>query len=910
MRRLRGWILRVTGLFNKQRKDRELDEEIESHLQMHIEDNLRSGRTPEEARREAMLKLGGIEAAKEAYRDQRGLPWLETLWQDIRYGVRMLRKNPGFTSIAVLTIALGIGANTAIFTVINTLLLRSLPVKNPEELVQVVTSSGLPPLSSYFSYPLCRRLQDDTHALSGLFAASGVGLKDRLIVPSGEHTEPEFVRAQAVSGNFFSVLGVSASLGRAITTNDDRTDSPQAAAVISHRFWQRRFGADSSVIGKPITFNGVPFTIVGVTPPGFFGFQPGENPELWWPLQMVPQIDGDRERLTDSSNWLRLMGRLSKGVAVRQAEAELRVLYQQYRDDSAGSQAIQWSKEQRQRYFAQKLQLDSGHGGWSNLRQQFRPPLRILMAVVATVLLIACANVASLLLARAGARQREFFVRIAVGVGRTRIVRQLLTESLLLSALSGLLGFLLACAGTRLLPQLLRLPTDPVSLNVAPDTRVMLFTLAASLFTGLLFGLAPALWSSRLDLASALKGSTAGANGGTLRQRPLQALVLVQVALSLVLLVGAGLFIRTLRNLKDLDVGFRRENIVLFNMDFARGPDTAHRDSFYQELLAHLETIPGVSMATLFNYGLLSGVSMSQRVMVEGYVAEPGENLECAGILVGPQFFKTFGTSFYLGRDFEPRDEQSTGSANTNALRSVIINQAMARRYYKALNPLGKRLSFGQRAEQRFEIVGVVADEKYGSLREPSPPMFYLPEAHGDWVNFALRTSADPSSVLASLPGVVRQLDPTVRVRDLRTMNDVVNASVHQERVLAQLGGFFSLFALALASVGLYGVLSLAVVQRTRELGVRMALGAQRSDVLFLVIRRGLKLALAGSLIGMIGAMAATRLMSSLLFGIHATDPIAFTIAVLVLLSVALFASWLPARRATKVDPMGALRQE
>jgi predicted permease len=902
--------MRVAGLFNKQRKDLELENEIESHLQMHIEDNLRLGMSSGEARRQALIKFGGIESTKDAYREQRGLPLLETLWQDIRYGARVLWKNPGFTSVAVLTVGLGIGANTALFTVINTLLLRSLPVKNPEELVQVVTSSGSPPLSYAFAYPLYRRLQEGTHFLSGLFAASGVGLKDRLIIPTGGHAEPEFVSAQVVSDNFFSVLGVSASLGRTMTTNDDRLGDPQAIVVISHRFWQRRFGSDPSVIGKSIIFNDVPFTIVGVTPPGFFGFQPGENPELWWPLEMVPQVDGDRERLTDSSNWLRLVGRLSAGAERRQAETELSVLYQHYREEYAGTRAMDWSTEHRRGFFAQKLQLNSGHAGWSKLRQQFRLPLLVLMEVVAVVLLIACANVASLLLARAAARRREFSVRSALGAGRFRLVRQLVTESLMLSALSGLLGFLLACAGTRALQPLLGLPTDPVSLSLAPDARVLLFTVTASLLSGLLFGLTPALWSSRLDLASALKGASASVAGGGLRQRPLQALVLVQVALSLVLLVGAGLFFRTLRNLNGVDAGFNRENIVLFNIDFAQRPDTAHRDAFYRELLARIETVPGVRTATLFNYGLLSGVSMSQNVTVEGYVAEPGENLECAGTLVGPEFFQTFGTPVLLGRDFGPQDEQLARSADTNAPRSVIINQAMARRYFGERNPVGGRFSFTQQATKRFEIVGVVADEKYGSLREPSPPLFYLPGPNGDWVNFALRTSVNPGSVLASLPGVVRQMDPTIRVRDLRTMSDVVNASVHQERLLTQLGGFFSLVSLALACLGLFGVLSFAVAQRTREIGVRMALGAQKRDVLFLVIRSGLKLALVGSAIGLVGAAAATRVVSNLLYGVNATDPTTFCVVVLGLLSVALFASWLPAWRAAKVDPMVALRYE
>ena len=829
---------------------------------------------------------------------------------DLKFAFRQLLKNPGFAAVAVLTLALGIGANTAIFTVVNAVLIRSLPVKNPNELVQVLVT-GLSGQPNYtFSYPFYERLRDGGRSLSGLFAAGGVGREDRMIVPNGGNAEVEFVRAQAVSGNFFSVLGVPALLGRTITDTDDRPGNPQAVAVISHSFWQRRFGGDASVVGKTISFDDVPFTIVGVTPPGFFGFQPGDNPDLWWPLQIAPQVG---RGLNEGSGWLRLMGRLSPGVEREQAEADLAVTYQHYRDEFAASRTAKWSAEQRRGFFALKFQLWPGHAGWTGLRDQFRQPLLILMAVVAAVLLIACANVASLLLARAAARRREFSIRSALGAGRLRVIRQLLTESLLLAAVGGLLGLLFAQGGTHVLLAFMRLQDDPVSFNVAPDARVLLFTITASLLTGLLFGLAPAFHSSRLDLAAALKGTAANVAAGIERQRSLQSLVVVQVGLSLVLLVGAGLFIRTLRHLKELDAGFNRENVILFNIDFANRPEVARWATFYKELVARLETLPGVRAASLFNFGFLSGNSWTDNVVAEGYQVEPGENLECAGTAVGLRFFETFGMAVLSGRDFDAQDERLIVSTNTTVPRTAVINQAMARRYFGDANPLGRRFYFAHQPAKKFEIVGVVPDAKYRSLREPSRPTFYVPffqEDRGSWTTLALRTAADPRATIASLAGVVRGVEPTVRVRDLRTMNDVVNGSVHQERLIAQLGGFFSVFALALACLGLFGVLSFAVVQRTREIGVRVALGAQRRDVLSLVIGKGLKLVLVGSLIGLAGALATTRLVSNLLYGVTPTDPVTFAGVMSLLVAVAALASWLPARRATKVDPMEALRYE
>lgn len=906
-------LAKLRALFRRKKLEAEMAEEMRQHLERRIQDKITDGLGPDEARYAAQQEFGGIAQVQEQCRDEKRFVWVEQIFQDISYATRSLRKNLGFTCVVVLTLALGIGANTAIFTVINTVLLRSLPVANPDELVQVAVRTGAGQLRHSFSYPSYERLRDDGKSLSGLFAAGAIGIKDRLIVPSRGGGETEFVCAQAVSGNFFSVLGVSALLGRTIATEDDRAGNPQAVAVISHGFWQRRFAGDPSVVGLAVTFDDVPFTIVGVMPPDFFGFQPGGRPDLWWPLQMAGR-EAQSERLkNEGQQWLRLMGRRSPGVGQRHAEAELAVIYERYRHDYVATRGANWPADQRERFLAQKLELLPGHAGWTGLRGQLRGPLLILMGVVAAVLLIACANVASLLLARAATRQREFSIRNALGAGRLRLMRQLLTESLLIAALGGLLGLLCAQGGTRLLQIVMQLESDPVSLSLDPDIRVLLFTTAVTLGTGLLFGLAPAWRGSRPELAGALKRTTGSVVGGAGRQRILQGLVVGQVALSLTLLVGAGLFVRTLQQLKALDAGFTRENVVLFNIDFAESPDAARWTTLYHELLKRLEALPGVHAASLFTQGYLSDNSWTDRVAVEGYVAVPGENLDCVGTRIGPKFFATMGTPLMAGREFDLQDERLAPSASTLSPGTTVINQALARRYFGEANPLGRHIFLVDQPEQKFEIVGLVPDAKYRSLREEALPAFYLPffqEARGIFANFALRTSGDPRPTMAGLASVVREVDRTVRVRDVRTMDDMVNQAVRQERLMAQLGGFFSVFALALACLGLYGVLSFAVAQRTREIGVRVALGAQRGDVLALVLGQGLKLALIGAAFGLAGGLVVSRLASSLLYGVTPTDPATFFGGVALLVGVTVLASWVPARRAAKVDPLVALRSE
>ncbi|MBO0721314.1 MAG: ABC transporter permease [Blastocatellia bacterium] len=918
--RIKHWVytipLRLRSLFRRRQIEQELDEELRYHLERQIEEHIAKGMTPEEAQYAALRAMGGVEQRKEQCRDMRRVWWIEDIVRDVSYGVKMLRKSPAFTGVAVLSLALGIGANTAIFSLINALMLKMLPVEQPQELAQFYCTNflGTSITAPAFNYPLYEMFRDHNHSFTGIFAAGGVE-RARLTV-EGTTGEVETAQQNRVSGNFFSVLGVKAIIGRTLTEDDDKKDHPQPVAVISYDFWQRRFGMDPVVIGRRITLDDRPLTIVGVAPPGFFGYQVGRKSDIWWPI--TEKGDGPLRHYDD--HWIQVMGRLRTGITPTQAQAEMHLIYRQQIDEITRVEGANWRPTERQNWSESRIELESGSAGWTLLRQRFRQPLLILMITVALVLLVACVNIANLLLARAATRRQEIAVRLALGAGRFRLIRQLLTESALLAVLGAAAGLLFAHWIVRLLLTYLS-QQNQVSLDVTPDGRVLGFTLAVSLLTGLLFGVAPAWQATQLDLTESLKGAV-GRSAGRTRLALNKLLIVLQLALSLFLLVGAGLLVRSLQNLRNMDIGFDRENLIQFSIDPGRGYNTGQRVNLHTQVVARLEALPGVRAASFSRPNLLIGSTYRSVPTVPGYTSKPDEDLTCHYIYVGPRFFETMKMPIMAGRDFGPQDKRPMSQANQ--LRSpqtaspnasspppvahslAVINQTMARYFFGNQDPIGKLFYDGKTP---CEIIGVVKDAKYSDMREQPPRTFYLQRSEGN-VTFQMRTGGENQSYAAMIHRLVREIDPKLQVVDLRTMEDVVNDALLKERFTAQLAGAFSLFALLLACIGLYGLMAYAVARRTSEIGIRMALGAQARDVLVLVMRETMLLVVIGAAIGLAAALASIHLVSNLLFGLTPTDPLTIVLATMLLIGVAALAGYLPARRAAQVDPLVALRHD
>lgn len=906
MKWLNELLFRLRALFRRDQLDAEMAEEMRAHLQRQAAENESRGMSAVEARYAARRQFGGAEQLKERARDERGFVWLEQTMQDLRYAARQLRKNPGFTLVTVLILAIGIGANTAMFTLLNAVLLRPLPVPRPQELVVARKNPG----DASFSYRSYERFREGLRSLTDLAVAQNHTTRRWMVASDLGATEPEPVATQVVSGNFFSVLGVSAVVGRSLTPDDDRPDASQGAVVLSEVFWRRRFGADPAVLGKTIRLDAGLLTIVGVMPAGFHGFNPGVQPDLWWPIRLFSQVDRDAAGKTnvlasEGWEWLVMFGRLAPGGTRDAARAELDAAYRRELDLFAAERLSRWTEKQRQEHFARRLELDGAAAGYTRVRERFKQPITILTIVVGVVLLIACANVAGLLLARGTVRQREFAVRTALGAGRGRLVRQLVTESVLLALIGGACGLVLAHWGTAFLGSYL--PASTGNFDFAPDTRVLLFTTAASLLTGILFGLLPAWRSSRVELATAMKLQSEQAGA---RARLNAALVVAQIALSVALLAGAGLFVRTLRNLRAADFGFKPTHVALFSLESAVSYNDDQRAAIHRRLLDALSAAPGVRSATLANAGLMSGDSMGYRFGVEGYTPAPDEEMRGQIVVVGPRFFETLGIPVLRGREFTTAE--ASGAPDESA-RKVVIGEKLARRFFGDVDPIGRTLRHGLNPGTAFEVVGVAKDTKYRNVREQTPFAYYLPYGPGGrgfTMSFYVRTQDDPAALAANVRALVRQIDPQLGVRDLRTLDAVVDDTLVQERVVAQLGGFFSGFALVLASLGLYGVLSYGVAQRTREIGVRMALGATSHQVVQIVLRQGLALVVLGCVLGLAAALGLTRFVTTLLYGVKPADPLTFVAVAALLTAVTLVACWLPARRATKVDPMTALRAE
>jgi predicted permease len=835
----------------------------------------------------------------------------------------MLSKAPGFTLIAVLSLALGIGANTALFSLIDTVLLKKLPVKDPEELVLFDWVAGesfrIPSIDGYsardekegfqsstsFSYAAFKRLREQNQALSELFAFEATG---RLNVQAGG--QAEVASGQLVSGNYYAGLGVAPLIGRTITDEDDKpTATP--VAVLNYRYWQRAFGSDTNVVGRQVNVNNVACTIIGVTPREFDGtLQVGESPDLSFPMALEPQLRANSgSYLNDPQSWwLQMIGRLKPGVSREQARVALEAIFQQSALEMEA--ALPPPGPGQPPHLLEKdwprLRLSAGSQGLNEQRKEYQKSLWLLMGVVGLVLLIACANVANLLLARAEGRRKEIAVRLAMGASRWRLVRQLLTESLLLSGLGGLVGTLIALWGKDLLLMLRPWGGGPVSIEAELDLRVLGFTLALSMLTGVLFGLAPALRATRMSLTTALKDSVKGSGGGTVRSLLTKSLVVVQVAMSLLLLVGAGLFIRTLRNLQKVDAGFNQQNLLLFRVDpRANGYEKERLANLYQQMFDRIEAVPGVRSVTFSRHSLLSGGANISSIYFPGVEIKVGDKNLVYRNIVRPNFLETMEIPLVAGRDLGPQDD-------ARAPYVVVVNQAFAQRYFPNENAVGKRFGFGPKKTDEIEIVGVVRDAKYSQLRDAPPPTVYRPYLQDTLgqMNFEVRTHGNPAAVVPAIRQAVGEVDNRLAIFDIRTQVEQVSALLTEERLFTTLLSFFGVLAQLLAFIGLYGVMAYSVAQRTHEIGIRMALGAQAHDILRMVVGQGMTLAIIGVGVGLGGAFYLTRLMAALLFGVKASDPLTYAGVTLILSAVALLACYIPARRATRVDPMEALRYE
>ena len=845
------------------------------------------------------------------------------MFRDLRLGMRTLLQAKGWTAVIVVSLALGIGANTALFSAVNGLLLRKLPVKDPDSLVRLRyagqndmrTSSSSYGFSGKdamgreirptFSYPMYQQFVADNRTMSDLFAEAPSGQVN--VVANGQ---ADVARALLATGNYYPVLGVTARLGRTLLPDDDRSGAPPAA-VISYRYWRSRFGSDPTTVGKVVNVNNVPVTIVGVLPPEFTGVRLAvdEPHDIALPVALDPQINREREgtRLSQPTNWwLHVMGRVKPGVAPEQVQANLEGVFRHTARAGMDSYLASLPAEKRATAVNQTrtevphLIVDSGSRGIYEVPENEVRAVRILSAVVALVLLIVCANVANLLLSRATTRQKELSVRLSLGATRIRLVRQLLTESLLLAAMGGVLGIAVGYWGRFLLP-------GPPGRVLPMDWRVLLFVLAVTAVTGIVFGIAPALRATGANVSTALKEGSRSIAGS--RSILGKSLLVVQVAISLVLLVGAGLFLRTLENLRNVDVGFNPRNLALFVVSPGlNGYDEIRSRALYEQMMMRIRSVPGVRAVALSDMALLSGGVSSTGIFVHGRSYQPGlrdYDNEIHRLVISPGFFETMEMPLILGRAFTDRD-------HANAPKVVVINEAAARKYFPNENPLGRRFGSSVETSGDFEIVGVLRDARYNSLREPAPPTMYVPYTQHRVLraSFEVRTAGDPLNAIGGIREAVKQIDPNLPVTGVSTQSEQIERRFLQEKVFARAYALFGGLALVIAAIGLFGLMSYNVSRRTNEIGVRMALGAQRGDVLRLVMNESMVLVLIGIVIGVGTATAAGRLVATQLFGLSPTDASTMAIAGTVMVGVSAFAGYLPARRASRVDPLVALRYE
>ena len=905
---MRELLRRLRFLFHREQFDRELDEEMRHHLAL---------KTEEQGAGAARRQFGNVTLLKE---DSRAM-WSWTLWeqfvQDVRYGMRAMAANPLFAAMAVMSLALGIGANTAIYSFMDAVLLRSLPVQHPDQLVIVNwRAKGETPVihglegsshrdkgvqtSPNYPFGAFEFLRSNQHVLSTLVAYARVW-RVNLVVQN----QAELAMSLFVSGGFYSGLGVTPAAGRLIAGGDDRIGAP-AVAVISYKYWQQRFVSSPAAIGQSIRINNIPFTIIGVSEPGFFGVDAGTAPKVFIPLHAVPLLaqnpeDDTKQKFFDNNfYWVEMMGRLRPGVRKEEAQTVLAAKFRQF----------VMASTPKEKANLPELWLEDGAGGIDSLRRQYSEPLFVLMAMSGLILIIACANIANLLLARATARRREMAVRLSLGAGRMRVIRQLLTESALLSLIGGALGLLVALWGIRSITWLLANGSGEFTLHASLNWQVLGFTLALALITGIVFGLAPAIQSTKIDLTPALKETRASAPAGRTHRIGLsQALVASQIALSLLLVFGAGLFVRTLSNIHSVELGFNQENLLQFSLNARQaGYKDAAVAQFYGNLLGEFRRVPGVRNAGLSQFPLVSYYWNSTGVAIPGAPKTEGRKPETAIMPVDPSFLDTMQIPILLGRGIEERDLTSP--------KVAVVTEQFAKKFFAGQDPVGRRIGLGDdKSPADIEIVGVAKTTLYNSVKETeTPPVAYVPYTQDlsglGGVTFELRAAGDPLALVGSVRKIVHRASATVPVTEVTTQSARIDQTISQERTFAELCTGFAVLALLISCVGLYGTMAYAVARRTNEIGIRMALGAERRRILWMVLRQVFALAAVGLAIGLAIALATERFVASFLFGMKANDPLTLSVSIAVLIAAAAVAGYLPAWRASRIDPMAALRHE
>ena len=916
--RLRSWLKWVV---KRQRLESDLEAEVRFHLDSYAGELVRSGVPAAEAVRRARIEFGGIESHKDAIRASVGLRWWDDLWGDLQYGARILWKSPGFTSIAVVSLALAIGANTSIFSLANQLLYAQLGVPHPEQLrlLTIIASEHSVVHSSWgsispaagggtrfasFTYPIYQQLRKESHVLDDIFA-----FKENIQANATIDGAAQAVRLELVSGNLYEQMGVRPVLGRPILPSDDQAPGTGAVATISEGLWERAFGKSPDAVGKVITVNMTPVTVIGVNPRAFTGAMSVQSSaDIFMPLSMIPVVKGELGTsgpLLSSSEiwWVQLMARQKPGVPVEQARAALNVAF---------SAAIHATMTVAKNDTIPRLDLEDGSRGLNFYGKHFARPVYVLLAVVGFVLLIACANIANLMLARSSARQREMSVRLALGAGRGRIMRQVLTESLMLAAIGGAVGLFLGYLSRTALPKLLLNAWEREGMKVPFDWKVFSFTAGVTLATGVLFGIAPAWNATRAEIGTAIKD---GGKASTKKRKGWsgRTLVAFQVALSTMLVFGASLFVRTLINLDAVDVGFRADNLVLFDLNPPNKQYPAPKDiALHARVEQALRDVPGVEGVTLTDIPLLANSVSESDFNVEGApkTNEPhGEGSGAMQSTVGQDYLSVMGIPIVAGRNFRAQDVEAPQ-------RFSIVNQALARKYFPKQNPIGRRFTMDDSNTKNrswLEIVGVAADTRYANLQQETPPLhfdLYRQSKDIGGATYVVRTRLKPDAIVPSLRAVVQDIDRDLPLLDVRTQRQQINGTISQERVFASLTATFGILALALACVGIYGIMAYAVSQRTNEIGIRLALGAERGQVQGMVLKEAGRLAAVGVVVGIAVALGLGQLVKSMLYGLRPSDPASLVGAAVVLLGVALLAGWVPAMRASRVEPMEALRHE